>query len=172
MSELYEMAEMTAIIIASIIALLTYIRSQRIQRIQVLLNLHKRFIETERYSLIRMKIERSDCKLLKMVEYVAKHPNSTFDPESLGNQTILKFLDPELMIKFDEYLGFFELLSHLRKMNYFEIEDIKGIFGYYILRFEKIPEVHLYLQQEVFEFQSLVEFIDDVANLKSEHNSG
>ena len=49
-----------AIIIVALVGVMTYKRAQRTDKVKVLLDLHQRFMDTDKYSLVRMHIERSD----------------------------------------------------------------------------------------------------------------
>lgn len=158
----------TIIILAvtAIIGLWTYLRSKRVDRMNVLLGLHRRFMETGRYSLVRMKIERSEKDLLDMVDYVADYPNVSF--ENIVNQDpkLSFYPNAQLMANFDEYLGFFELLAHLQKEVGFSIKDIKGIFGYYIIRLKNVPQIWKYLNVGQFHFRITRELVEKVSQLK------
>ena len=94
-----------------------------------------------------------------MVQYVARHPNIRFDKKLDDTPPSL---DDELMAKFDDYLGFLELLAHLYRSPRFPIEDIDGIFGYHLRRLHTVPEISEYLRVAAFAFGTLGQLIDDL----------
>ena len=71
-----------------------------------------------------------------------------YNPPLFTHPLILAHL--ETIAAFDEYLGFFELLAHLWKQDRFEVEDIDGLFGYYILDAYKKEAIKSYLEVDRF----------------------
>ena len=73
--------------------------------------------------------------------------------EEVTSKTGVK-IDSNLMIRFDEYLGFFELLSNLWGRTKFDLKDIGGTFGYYLVCLRERPEIWNYLSVPVFGFDT------------------
>jgi hypothetical protein len=60
MKEWLEIVPSVAVAFTALTGLLAYLRSKRVERTKILLDLHKHFVDSEKYSDIRAKIESSN----------------------------------------------------------------------------------------------------------------
>ena len=143
LGELVPLGTLLLAVVAAIVGLRQYGHGKRVERMRVLLELHQRFMDTEKYCQMRIRIDDEDRELLALIDQVANDPDHAQD-EGL-----------EDIAAFDEYLAFFDLLAHLWKTGLFDLEDIDGLFGYFIRNAAEKDEIRRYLAVEEFSYGPL-----------------
>jgi len=120
-------------IIAPIVAVVTYRRSERIKRAEWLSSLHGKFFESPNYKIIRRILDYAPPQLSTLREAV----------EQGGSD--------ELVESFVDYLNFFEFVASLWKLGQLRIEEVAMLFRYYLENLSDHAFITAFIHEQSFE---------------------
>lgn len=163
----WEFPKLILALIAAMVAYFEYLRHKRDSRIAMLLDLHERFIDTEKFSTIRNLIEAQDAQFLARVRYVATHPDTPYSDNTVVDAKNNIKMDVAQIGELDEYTDFMDMVAYLALKLNFNHADMLGIFGYWMRQLKEIAAVYDYIRVDKFEFYSLREVLESYFQDKS-----
>jgi hypothetical protein len=161
-ARLVDILQLVTVIIATVVGLATYRQAKRTERIKVLLDLHRRFVDSELFSEVRLLIEREDRDFLALLQFAASNASM-----SSAGLPLVKGKQADVILEsFDEYLAFFELLGYMWRRAGFKLEDIEGLFGYYLLRLRQ-EQIWSYIRVPKFGLHAVMDLINETAEAQN-----
>ncbi|MDO9391999.1 MAG: GNAT family N-acetyltransferase [bacterium] len=132
----------------------TYLKDKYTEKIDILIQMHAKFIENRDFHDIRYKIDRWDDELFKSIKYDTENP----DNDKVDKEDEAKYVNIPLMGKFNDYLEFFLLVVNLCEKGPFTKKEIDRIFGYYLRLITENEVIWSYLNVEKYQFADIVKY--------------